>query len=229
MGDSVVGRIAAHWDGQAAGFDDEPDHGLRDVTVRHAWTDRLRTWLPEPPADLLDVGCGTGSLSVLLAELGYRVVGVDVSRKMIQRARTKTETAGVPAIFHLADATAPPVAPSSMDAVLVRHLVWTLPDPHGAIANWAGLLRRGGVLVMVEGRWAPVGSEHTQEPDDLRGVIPWYGGVDAETLTAAVRPWIAELAVHDLAADERLWGRPVADERFALVARGVPGLAAPSP
>jgi SAM-dependent methyltransferase len=221
MTENVVGKVAALWDGQAASFDDEPDHGLDDVIVRRAWIDRLRSWLPEPPAEVVDLGCGTGTLSVLLAELGHRVVGVDVSRQMIQQARAKAAAARVAVTFHLADATAPPVEPSSMDVVLVRHLVWTLPDPHRAIANWAGLLREGGVLVMVEGRWERIGCEHDQEPDGLRGVIPWYGGVDAETLGAAVRPWVADLVVHDLIGDERLWGRPVADERFALVARAL--------
>jgi ubiquinone/menaquinone biosynthesis C-methylase UbiE len=222
MGENVVGQVAAIWDGQAAHFDDEPDHGLRDDAVRRAWIDHLRSWLPEPPADLVDLGCGTGSLSVLLAEQGHRVVGVDVSAQMIQHARRKAATAGVAVTFHVADATVPPVEPTSMDVVLVRHLVWTLPDPHAAIANWVGVLRRGGVLVMVEGRWAPAGSEQEQEPDGLRDTIPWYGGVDAETLAAAVRPWVAELVVHDLAAEERLWGGPVADERFVLVARALP-------
>ncbi len=216
---NVVSEVAALWDDQASTFDEEPDHGLRDAVVRRAWMERLQSWLPEPPADLVDLGCGTGTLSVLLTQLGYRVVGVDVSRQMIQRARTKSEVTGVAASFHVADATAPPVEPTSMDIVLVRHVVWTLPDPYRAIANWAGLLRDGGVLVMVEGRWAPTGSQHDQEPDGLRARIPWYGGVDAETLAAALRPWVAELEVHDLAGDEQLWGRPVSDERFALVAR----------
>jgi hypothetical protein len=44
------------WDAAAAAFDDEPDHGLRDPGVRAAWADRLRAWLPGPPADVLDSG-----------------------------------------------------------------------------------------------------------------------------------------------------------------------------
>ncbi|BFO20225.1 hypothetical protein SHKM778_66130 [Streptomyces sp. KM77-8] len=53
------------WDAEAAGFDEEPDHGLRDPRVRAAWAARLRTWLPGRPGDVLDLGCGTGSLSSL--------------------------------------------------------------------------------------------------------------------------------------------------------------------
>lgn len=44
-------------------------------------------------------------------------------------------------------------------------------------------------------------------------------GVDAATLTAALAPLVEEFAVHDLSDDPRLWGRPVHDERFALVTR----------
>ncbi|GAA2508411.1 hypothetical protein GCM10023100_61460 [Actinocorallia cavernae] len=48
------------WDARAAGFDDEPDHGLRDPAVRAARAARLRSWLPGHLADVLDLGCGTG-------------------------------------------------------------------------------------------------------------------------------------------------------------------------
>lgn len=79
----------ADWDALAASFDDEPDHGLRDAEVRRAWAARLASWLPAPPGDVLDLGCGTGSLSLLAAEQGHRVTGVDLSPAMVELARTK--------------------------------------------------------------------------------------------------------------------------------------------
>ncbi|MFD9884043.1 class I SAM-dependent methyltransferase [Streptomyces alboflavus] len=77
------------WDARAAAFDDEPDHGLRDPSVRAAWADRLADWLPDTPGDVLDVGCGTGSLALLAAEQGHRVTAVDLSPRMATRARAK--------------------------------------------------------------------------------------------------------------------------------------------
>ncbi|RSS45908.1 class I SAM-dependent methyltransferase, partial [Streptomyces sp. WAC05858] len=79
----------AYWDAAAADFDNEPDHGLRDPAVREAWAARLRGWLPERAGDVLDLGCGTGSLALLAAERGHRVTGVDRSPRMVELARAK--------------------------------------------------------------------------------------------------------------------------------------------
>ncbi len=67
------------WDEAASSFDDEPDHGLRDAEVLRAWTEALTEWLPARPSRVLDAGCGTGSLSVVVAGLGHEVTAVDYS------------------------------------------------------------------------------------------------------------------------------------------------------
>ena len=67
-------NVAAFWDKQAAGFDLEPDHGLRDAQVHEAWKRLLLSELPAGAASVADLGCGTGSLAVLLASAGHSVV-----------------------------------------------------------------------------------------------------------------------------------------------------------
>ncbi len=186
------------WDATAATFDDEPDHGLRDPAVRAAWAALLTRHLPPPPCDLVDLGCGTGSLAVLLAEAGHRVRGVDSSPAMVEAARSKAEAVGVQVELAVGDAAAPPYAPSSCDVVLVRHVLWALPDPAAAVARWARLLRPGGRLVLVEGHW------HTG------------GGLPAEQTEELVRRCRDSAVVHRL-DDPALWGGPVEDERYLLV------------
>ncbi|MET8772632.1 methyltransferase domain-containing protein [Streptomyces sp. NPDC004658] len=188
------------WDARAAAFDDEPDHGLRDPEVRAAWADRLRAWLPGHPADVLDLGCGTGSLSLLAAEQGHRVTGVDRSVAMAQRARAKL--AGHPAAIVCGDAAAPPVGERRFDAVLVRHVLWALPDPAGALRRWRRLLRPGGRFVLVEGVWG------TLTPV----------GIPAARLTALLEPLSRGVRVERLSDDRLLWGKDVDDERYAVVA-----------
>ncbi|WP_425246896.1 class I SAM-dependent methyltransferase [Streptomyces sp. NEAU-NA10] len=188
------------WDAAADAFDEEPDHGLRDPQVRAAWAARLRGWLPERACDLLDLGCGTGSLSLLAAEQGHRVTGVDLSPGMIGLARAKL--AGRDAVFLLGDAAAPPVGEQRFDTVLVRHVLWTLPDPARVLRHWRDLLRPGGRLVLVEGVWGTVSPV----------------GIPADRLTALLAPLTEHARVERLSDDARLWGRAVADERYAVVA-----------
>lgn len=195
-----AGTHGVDWDAQAAAFDEEPDHGLRDPEVRAAWAARLRAWLPGRPGDVLDIGCGTGSLSLLAAERGHRVTGVDRSPAMVALAREKL--AGRDAVFLVGDATAPPVGEERYDAVLVRHVLWTLPEPDRALRHWRDLLRPGGRLVLVEGVWGRVSPV----------------GIPADRLTALLAPLAGRVGLERLSEDRALWGRDVDDERYAVVA-----------
>jgi SAM-dependent methyltransferase len=101
---------AEYWDEQATSFDDEPDHGLANDRVRAAWSRRLTAWLPELPSAVVDLGCGTGSLSVLVADVGHDVVGVDLSPVMVERAQRKAAIANLPTRFVVGDIASPDLA-----------------------------------------------------------------------------------------------------------------------
>jgi SAM-dependent methyltransferase len=190
----------AGWDAQAATFDDEPDHGLRDSVVRAAWADLLLAHLPRPSARVVDLGCGTGSLSVLLAGAGHRVQGLDLSHEMIRRARAKAAAAGVAASFAQGDASRPPYGDGSADAVLVRHVLWALPDKEAAVARWVRLLSPGGVLLLIEGRW-------------------WTGGGVSAAECEQIVGHLRESTETILLDDPVLWGSSITDERYLLVSR----------
>ena len=181
---------ARSWDDQAATFDDEADHGLRDPSVRRAWADLLVPHLPPAPAAVADLGCGTGSLTALLAEAGHHVRGLDLSARMVAAARAKAP--GVD--FRQGDASNPPYEPGSFDVVLARHVLWALPDPAAALSRWRALLKPNGRLVLVEGRWST-----------------GAGLTAAECLAV-----LGEGTVHPL-TDPALWGRAITDERYLIV------------
>lgn len=156
---SAVNEAAEYWDEQAAAFDEAPDHGLRDGQVREAWARLLRPLVP-PASTVADLGCGTGSLSVLLAAQGHRVSGANVAPRMVAAARDKATPAGVTAEV--------------------------------------ALLRPGGRLLLVEGRW-------------------WAGGgLSAAEVRELVLRHRAEATV-DRLDDALLWGGPINDERLLVV------------
>lgn len=212
--------ITDYWDAAASAFDDEPDHGLRAGPTRAAWARLLRTWAPSGPADVLDAGCGTGSLSLLLAEAGHRVTGVDLAPRMVERARAKLRAAGLAGRFLVGDAAVPPTGEERFDMLLSRHLMWTLPDPEAALREWVTRLRPGGRLVLVEGRWREAGQSGLPYVAEAEA-LPWNGGICADDLAASLRPLVTDLRIEPLSDDAELWGGPVTDERYALIARRV--------
>jgi SAM-dependent methyltransferase len=190
--------VRREWDAEADAFDVEADHGLLDPATRAAWWDLLETLLPAAPARVADLGCGTGSVAVLLAEHGYDVTGLDLSPRMLDQARAKAASAGTTCTFVVGDASSPALADAAYDVVFSRHVVWALPDPAAALRRWLDLLASDGRLVLVEGLWAT------------------GAGLGADALRALVEPLELDVAVTPL-TDPALWGKEIQDERFALV------------
>lgn len=196
--DANVSDVERYWDEQASSFDEAPDHGLRDAAIRSAWASLLTPLMPPAPARIADLGCGTGSLAILLAEAGHIVSGVDVAAGMITRARAKVAAAGVDADFEVGDATTPPWPGATFDVVLARHVVWALPDPALGLGRWLEMLKPSGRLVLIEGRW-------------------WTGaGLGADELLALLRAHGRTASITPLPNAE-LWGGSITDERYLLV------------
>src|SRR4029450_3035658 len=99
---------------------------------------------------------GAGALSRLAAELGYEVTALALSPGMLGRAEFKAKERGLDERmrFVVGSGTEPPDGP--FDAVMEPHVLWTLPDPVGALARWREVSKR---LVLFEGVWGE---------DDLR-------------------------------------------------------------
>lgn len=210
--DLDLDEVRRYWDDFAAEYDEYPDHGLLDSDIRAAWKDLLRTWLPARPGHVADLACGTGSMAVLAAELGHQVSGVDLSSEMVARARAKTAPFGGAVDVVQGDAGVPPLAAGAFDVVLARHILWTLPDPVAAVRAWVDLVRPGGRLVLIEGRWG-------MEADAGDGVVPsWRSGVPSVELAALVRDLVGEPAVVQL-SDSTYWGKEIEQERYLLTVR----------
>jgi 2-polyprenyl-3-methyl-5-hydroxy-6-metoxy-1,4-benzoquinol methylase len=189
-----------YWDKEAETFDQEPDHGLLDARVRAAWQELLENLLPAPPAGILDVGCGTGSLSVLLAEAGYEVTGIDFSPVMISQAKMKAQRAGQAISFQVMDAAFPSSFPQKYDVILCRHLLWALPEPARVLHNWSTLLAPNGRFLLIEGHW------HTG------------GGLHAREIVDVLPATFSRIVVEDLSDKPALWGGGVRDERYLITA-----------
>src|SRR3954471_19591373 len=143
------------WGDDASGYDESAGHAISDPVEAAAWRRALEATLPDPVARVLDVGTGTGALALLIAELGHAVTGLDLSEGMLERARSKADEAGAAIVFVHGRAEGPP--PGPFDAVVERHVLWTVPDPVSTLRAWRSVTRPAGRLVLLEGSWGGVG------------------------------------------------------------------------
>ncbi|QWC85158.1 class I SAM-dependent methyltransferase [Nocardioidaceae bacterium] len=150
-------RIDAYWDDRAASYDAYQQRPERFAADCGAWARVWASALPAAPARVLDVGCGSGHVALLLADLGHDVLGLDRSHEMLAIARAHAAARGSSATFRHGDAHDPDLEPGSFDAVVGRYVMWTLRDPVVAVERWTRLLRPGGVVAVVDARWSREG------------------------------------------------------------------------
>jgi len=150
---SIHDEIRAYWDADAATYDSVTNHHPTAAAERAAWATAVARLLPPAPARVLDCGAGTGFLSLIAARGGHRVTALDLSPLMLARLRSHAEAEGLDIDVVEGPAHEPP--PGPWDAIIERHLVWTLPDPAGALRAWRKVAPMGR-LVLVEGMWGAV-------------------------------------------------------------------------
>jgi SAM-dependent methyltransferase len=136
--------------------------------------------LPDRPR-ALDVGCGPGRASLVLAEAGARVAAVDLHLPFLERLRTSAGERGLAARIA--------VVRASMDALphpdAAFHLVWSegaayLMGVDAALAAWRRVLVPGGVLVITDATWT------TARPSPAaRALWAQYPDMRAEAATVA--------------------------------------------
>jgi SAM-dependent methyltransferase len=107
-----------------------------------------------PGLDLLDVGCGPGTLTFDLARsvAPGRVVGIDAAADVVAAARADAlAECTVPVSFEVADLFALPFADHSFDVVHAHQVLQHVADPVGALVEMRRVCRPGGVVAARDG------------------------------------------------------------------------------
>src|SRR5262245_2671448 len=108
--------------------------------------------LTGPSARILDVGTGTGRISVPLLQRGADLIGCDISSKMLSRLQEKLPSARIAQ----ADASLLPFPTAKFDVVLTVHVMHLIPPWREALREFQRVLKPNGTYLNVK-TWAPAG------------------------------------------------------------------------
>ena len=102
-----------------------------------------------PDIRALDLACGTGDIAFAVADRGARVVGLDVTHRMLQLARLKAPVSAA-VRFVTGDMMALPFGDEEFDVVTTGYGIRNVPDIAGAIAEMRRVLKPGGTLLSLD-------------------------------------------------------------------------------
>ncbi|MGB5100217.1 MAG: methyltransferase domain-containing protein [Methanothrix sp.] len=173
-------KVRAFWDNPRQDYDASPGHGVNSPSEKEMWRKGMTQLLgPSKDLKILDIGTGTGFLALLLAEMGYNVTGVDWAKSKIQKAKEKAETLKIQVNFEVQDAETLSFPDDTFDAVVSRHVIWTLADPLTAARDWARVVHlRGKVIADIPHMKSHSGSHHFGE--EVGRNLPFYKGAEPE-------------------------------------------------
>ena len=148
-------RIVNYWEKRSDSFLEQRRAELHSA-MADRWMNEIQAQLPKENKKLriLDVGCGAGFFTILLAKAGHQVTGIDLTPDMIKNAKQLAEEEQAECEFAVMDAENPEFPDGTFDVIVSRNLTWTLPHVKHAYGEWLRVLKKGGILLNFDADYA---------------------------------------------------------------------------
>lgn len=147
-------EIRQYWNSRAEGYSLSNREELEDEHRIFLWEQQIRRALNGRICrHVLDVGCGPGFFSVLLAKLGYEVTAIDYTENMLAEARKNAAHYGVKIDFRQMDAQNLDFEDGIFDLVISRNVLWNLEQPEQAYREWLRVLKPNGTVMNFDGNF----------------------------------------------------------------------------
>ena len=168
---AVKNRIVSYWNGRSESFKIQRNAELH--SEQHVlWEQELLSHLGgRTGLRILDVGCGCGFFSLMLADHGHQVTGIDLTAGMIRKGRELAQEYGADVELCVMDAERPEFPDETFDVIVTRNLTWTLPHPRQAYEEWLRILKPGGILLNYDAEHAKYHERNGLEQEEAHKML----------------------------------------------------------
>jgi ubiquinone/menaquinone biosynthesis C-methylase UbiE len=234
MNETILLENRAYWTQRAPSYSEVNREELA-TEQRGVWkqvlTEQISARFPGRTPEqihILEIDTGPGFFAILLAEAGYRVTAIDLTPSMLEEARRNAGMLADRIDFIEMNAEALSFPSENFDVILSRNVTWNLLDPELAYAEWARVLKPGGLLMTFDANWyaylfddeARVAYAQDRENSVEEGLLDLNVGDNFDRmeqiareipLSRAQRPtWDIETLMNlglSVKADTRIWDR----------------------
>ncbi|MGI6011546.1 MAG: methyltransferase domain-containing protein [Ruminococcus sp.] len=157
-------RITKYWGKRSSSFLDQRRKELHSPLAGR-WLNEIKEQIPgDRKLKILDVGCGTGFFTILLAGQGHQATGTDLTPEMVEYAKQLAREENAQCQFLVMDAENLEFEDETFDVVISRNLTWTLPHAEEGYREWKRVLKPGGILLNFDANY---GADDCQDTSGL--------------------------------------------------------------
>ena len=156
---NIIQQNRGYWDERAQGYRHINEHQLESnhaVNWKRALVDPIKEHFNTNTLrglNILDIGCGPGIFSIILASEKARVTALDYSTEMLEQAMLLSKERNVSIKTIQGDAQNLPFSNHLFDVVVSRNVTWNLEHPELAYSEWRRVVRPGGLIVNFDANW----------------------------------------------------------------------------
>ncbi|MGN1033457.1 MAG: class I SAM-dependent methyltransferase, partial [Intestinibacter sp.] len=151
--EEVSKQIQANWTESAKGYSEQNNRELQS-DKKEIWTEAiLENVVKEGKLKVLDIGCGPGEFTILMALAGHDATGVDLTPAMLDQARNNAKKYNVEANFINMDVQNLQFEDETFDLIIARNVTWNLQDAESFFKGCHRVLKVGGRMVYFDANW----------------------------------------------------------------------------
>ena len=145
--------IKSYWTKRALSYSEQNKAEL-ECYKHNVWKHIILSNAPKKDIlKVLDIGCGPGEFSIIMAEDGHDVTGVDITDEMLKQASENAKKYNVELSLKAMDVHNLEFEDDTFDLIISRNVTWNLTNPKKFFKECKRVLKNGGRMIYFDGNW----------------------------------------------------------------------------